>query len=131
MVFCLKTKKMRIFGSKKMAKIVLEGIEFYAFHGYYAQENKIGNRFVVDVEMEAEVEAASQADMLSKTVNYEKVYALVEMEMKNPSKLLETVAFNIKNRIVEAFPQLQAVVVRISKYNPPLGGKILRVYVEL
>ena len=114
-----------------MAKIVLEGIEFYAFHGYYAQENKIGNRFVVDVEMEAEVEAASQADMLSKTVNYEKVYALVEMEMKNPSKLLETVAFNIKNRIVEAFPQLQAVVVRISKYNPPLGGKILRVYVEL
>lgn len=122
---------MRIFGSKKMAKIVLEGIEFYAFHGYYAQENKIGNRFVVDVEMEAEVEAASQADMLSKTVNYEKVYALVEMEMKNPSKLLETVAFNIKNRIVEAFPQLQAVVVRISKYNPPLGGKILRVYVEL
>jgi dihydroneopterin aldolase len=116
-----------------MAKIVLEGMEFYAFHGYYPEETAIGGRFVVDVWIDTDFTTAAQTDALGHTVNYEVVYNIVACAMKKPAKLLETVGFGIKSDILQAFGGLctDDLLVRISKYNPPLGGKVLRTYIEV
>ncbi len=108
-----------------MAKIILENMEFYAFHGCYAEERTIGGTYLVTVELEADLAKAAQTDNVNNTINYETVYNLVKREMAQPSNLIEHVAYRIKNAIQTAFEQAN-VTVKVSKIAPPLGGKIDR-----
>ena len=105
-----------------MGYISLEGLEFYSHHGYYDEERKIGNKFSVDISIEVDFDLASHSDDLDQTINYEKVYAIVKSEMEQPSKLLEHIIQRIQSSLVMKFPQIQSLVVSISKYNPPIGG---------
>lgn len=107
-----------------MAKIILENMEFYAFHGCYAEERKIGCTYRVSVELTLDLDAACRSDQLSDTINYETVYQLVKCEMEQPSNLIEHVAFRIKQSLLAAFPTLEGVTVTLTKLAPPLGGKI-------
>ncbi len=114
-----------------MGTISVEGMEFYAYHGCFEEEQVIGTRFNVDLFLETETGNAEKSDALSDTVNYQVVYRLVAEEMAVKSKLLEHVARRILDRIAKEFPQVTAMRVKVSKLNPPLGGKIDRVCVEL
>ncbi|HSZ24990.1 MAG TPA: dihydroneopterin aldolase [Cytophagaceae bacterium] len=113
------------------AEIVLEGLEFYAYHGVYEQEQKIGNRFSVDIKILFDYIFQQGIEDLGKTVNYEKLYQCAREEMKTPSKLLETLAANIIERIFETHGNVVSVEVSVSKYNPPVGGRCERAKVTL
>lgn len=104
-------------------KISLEGLEFHAFHGVYPHERESGNFFVVDVSVETDFSMAANHDDLEGTVNYETIFRIVKEEMDRPSKLLETVAAKIIRDIFAAFPAASQVDLKISKLNPPIGGK--------
>ena len=52
-----------------MGKIIIEEMEFYAFHGHYQEEQIVGNRFLVDLELEADLSSAAQSDQLEDAVN--------------------------------------------------------------
>ena len=106
-------------------------MEFYAFHGCYAEERVVGATFLVTLEMEANLETASHNDNLCDTINYEAVYQIVKAEMQQSSNLIEHVAYRIKHAVCTAFPQLAAVSVSVSKLAPPLGGKIDRATVVI
>ncbi len=116
-----------------MAKSVisLSGMEFYAFHGCYDLEQRVGNRFVVDVEMEAELGDAPGRDDISSTVNYLDVYRAVEKEMRVKSRILENVAVRIAAAVIAGFAQVERVEVRVSKMAPPLGGKVASASVKV
>jgi len=103
-------------------KITLEGLEFHAYHGVYPHERSSGNKFEVDVVVETEILDSAFQDDLSGTINYEDVYVLVKKEMEKPSKLLERVAFNIGEAILNKFKSAKNAEVKISKFNPPIGG---------
>jgi len=103
-------------------KISLEGLEFHAYHGVYAHERSSGNKFEVDISVEAKLQERVLEDDLSGTINYESLYQVVREEMERPSKLLETVGYGIAQRILAAFAEALHVEVRISKFNPPIGG---------
>ena len=103
-------------------KVILEGLEFHAYHGVYPHERSSGNKFEVDVIVETEFGNAAFQDDLSGTINYEDVYALVKSEMEKPSKLLERVGHSIAEQILKAFPDAITVQISISKFNPPIGG---------
>lgn len=103
-------------------RIALEGMEFFAFHGYYDEEQKIGNKYGVDLCIDTDLHAAAQADDLHKTINYEVLYKLVHEEMKVPARLLEHLGHRIIDRVYGRFPHLKRVKVNIYKFNPPLGG---------
>lgn len=105
------------------ARIGLEGLEFHAFHGVYPHERESGNWFEVDITVEAEITSAALHDDLSGTVNYETLYRIVKDEMEKPSKLLETVAHHIAEDVLQELPAALNVTLRISKINPPIGGK--------
>ena len=72
-----------------MAFISLEGMEFYAHHGYYEEERKIGSKYSVDVKLELDLDLAAREDKLEGTVDYEKVYELVSKVMSKEAALLE------------------------------------------
>ncbi len=103
-------------------KVALEGLEFHAYHGVYPHERSSGNKFEVDVMVETEFNATAFQDDLSGTINYEDLYALVKNEMDKPSKLLETVGHAIAEKILKSFATAINVEVKISKFNPPIGG---------
>jgi 7,8-dihydroneopterin aldolase/epimerase/oxygenase len=103
-------------------KVALEGLEFHAYHGVYPHERSSGNKFEVDVMVDTEFTDAAFHDDLSGTINYEDLYAIVKEEMAKPSKLLETVGHAIAKKTLDYFPDARAVEVRISKFNPPIGG---------
>jgi dihydroneopterin aldolase len=113
------------------AEIVLEGLEFYAYHGVYEQEQKIGNRFSVDIKILFDYTFQKGIEDLSKTVNYEKLYQCAQAEMKTPSKLLETLAANIIESIFVTHANIFSVEVSVSKFNPPVGGRCERAKVTL
>src|SRR5579871_2977396 len=102
--------------------VALEGLEFHAYHGVYPQERSSGNKFEVDVNVETQFENAAFNDDLSGTINYEDLYALVKAEMEKPSKLLERVGHAIAEKILSTFQSATSVEVKISKFNPPIGG---------
>lgn len=110
-----------------MGKIVLEGMEFFAYHGCFHEERIIGNRFVVEVWLEADTSRAELSDLLEDTINYQSVYRIVSHEMEQKSRLLEHVARRILDSVKNNFPGITSVQVRISKVNPPLGGKVKQV----
>ncbi len=114
-----------------MGKISLEGMEFYARHGYYEEERIIGNKYSVDVQIETDFSEAAKADKIEGTVNYEKVYEIVAEVMNIDALLLEHLAGKMINKLKDSFPNVIAVKVKISKYNPPIKGLCHRATVEL
>jgi dihydroneopterin aldolase len=114
-----------------MGIISVEGMEFYAYHGCFKEEQLIGTRFVVDLYIQTDTHEAEFTDDLASTVNYQSLYTLVAEEMIITAKLLEHVARQILNRIVKEFPLISSARIKISKMNPPVGGKVERVCVEL
>jgi dihydroneopterin aldolase len=111
-------------------KIGVIEAEFYAYHGYYAGENKMGHTFVVDAIVTYHHQAMASDD-LSLTVNYETIYAICKEEMQNSQKLLETVIFNIGTRIKALSKDIQATKVSIRKKGVQLGGKVDCTWVEV
>ncbi len=107
---------------KLKGKVVLEGLEFHAYHGIYPEERSSGNKFEVDIAVNTSFEESAFHDDLSGTINYEEIYLIVKNEMEKPSKLLESVAHSIAQKILDSFSAALKVEVTISKFNPPIGG---------
>lgn len=107
---------------KALAVISLEEMEFFAYHGFYEEEQKIGNKYSVDVHIEANVSRAVYSDKLADTLNYEAVYQIVAEEMQKPTRLLEHLAQRIIDSILQKFSMAEKVSVSVSKFNPPVGG---------
>lgn len=105
-----------------MGVIALEGMVFYGHHGYYPEERSTGNRYSVDMEIDVDFSEAAEDDVLSGTVNYEEVYAIVAEVMQQETHLLEHLANKMARQVKIRFPNTQQIRVSVSKYNPPIKG---------
>lgn len=107
-----------------MSKILLEEMEFFAYHGCFKEEQIIGNQFVVNIELETDTTQAEQSDDLHHTVNYQEVYNTVREQIAIKSHLLEHVGRRMVDAIMERFVAITYLKLKISKMNPPMGGKM-------
>lgn len=114
-----------------MGLIRIEQMEFYSYHGCFEEERIVGNRFIVDLEMWTDMDRACETDRIGDALNYQTAYDLIKSEMKTKSYLLEHIACRILDALFRNFPQLEKATVKVSKMNPPMGGKIGSVSVEL
>ena len=106
-------------------KIQLEGLVFYGFHGISPAEQELGQRFVVDLEVQRDLRPAGLSDDPADTINYSRMYRLVKEIMEGPSrKLLENLAESVAQGILENF-EVAAVRVRVKKPEVPMKGSIL------
>lgn len=113
-----------------MGKIALEGMQFYAYHGVYEEEQIIGNNFMVDIYIETSYGAAAETDDIQDTLNYETVYLVIQTEMKKTVRLLETLIENIIHSLKYQFSSIQEVKLRIRKQNPIPGHRVGSSFVE-
>jgi 7,8-dihydroneopterin aldolase/epimerase/oxygenase len=114
-----------------MSVISIEGMEFFAYHGCFKEEQVIGTKFNIDLYLTVNTSKAEESDNLYDTVNYQEVFRLVKKEMEVTSKLLEHVGRRILLRISTVFPQVEKATLKIKKLNPPLGGKMDFVSISL
>jgi 7,8-dihydroneopterin aldolase/epimerase/oxygenase len=114
-----------------MGLIHIENMEFYSFHGHFKEERIVGNKFLVDVTIETDMDLPSKSDILKDAVNYQKVYELIKQQMELKSHLLEHIAGRILNAIYAEMEGIIKATVKVSKMNPPMGGKIGSVSIVL
>ena len=106
-----------------MITVLLKGAEFFAYHGYYPEEQILGGRFVVDLAVSFN-EHGNANDQLKNTINYERLHHICCNEMKNPHKLIETVAQAIADKIKNDYPFTERIELTVKKLNPPMKGSI-------
>jgi len=114
-----------------MGLICIENMEFYAYHGHFKEEQIVGNRFLVDLTIETDTDAPARSDNLKDAVNYQRAYEIVKREMEIKSHLLENIAGRILDVLYRELSGIQKATVRVSKMNPPMGGRIERVSVTM
>ena len=110
--------------------ITLETMKFHAFHGMMTEEHIIGGSYLTDISYTIETNAV-ETDRIEDTVNYAVLFELVKEEMKTSSHLIEHVAGRIMKAIKARFPEIQTLVVKVTKLNPPVNGEIASVSVML
>lgn len=110
--------------------IHLKGMEFYGYHGVLEEENDLGQRFLVDLDI-TPLHWAGCTDSIDDTVNYAEVFAVVRDCVENKKfKLLETLAEEIASRVLEQFACTR-IRVEIHKPNAPIPGIFSDVSVEI
>ncbi|KQR67400.1 dihydroneopterin aldolase [Pedobacter sp. Leaf176] len=109
--------------------VALKDVKCFALHGYYPEEQILGNHFVIDLKTEFTPQGFD--DELAQTVNYEDLNTIIREEMKNTQKLLETVLSNIISKIIKLYPFVETVNVSMKKLNPPMPGQIGHSFVKL
>ena len=112
-------------------RILIHGVQFYGHHGVRDEERKLGQRFLVDVEILLDLREAGRRDDLTSSVDYERVHALVMgIGTGEQFRLLEALAERIASAVLEQF-RVQQVTVRATKPAPPLSGIAGSVSVEI
>lgn len=102
-------------------RIHVEGIEFHGLHGLLPEERVLGHRFRVDAALELDLASAGRTDDLEQTVDYAAVArAVVEVGIGPSVCLVEALAERIASRLLEQFPRLDAVELRVAKLQPPV-----------
>lgn len=114
-----------------MGIIKVENIRVYAHHGCLKEETKIGSDYRVDLEIKANLKTSALSDELADTVDYVLLNKIVFEEMQQPSKLLETVAKRILNRIFKEDALVKKATISVSKLNPPIGGDVEMVTIKM
>lgn len=114
-----------------MGIIRVTNIRVYAFHGCLVEESKIGSDYRVDVAVKANLQTSAKSDELADTVDYVHINRIVKEEMAIRSKLLEHVAKRILNRIFDEIAIANEATVEVSKLNPPIGGNVQMVTIEM
>lgn len=110
-----------------MSFIDIEKMDFYAFHGCFAEEAAIGTHFSVDLRVGLDTSRAQQSDCIDDTVSYLDIYQTVKRQMEISSHLLEHVAERIAVSVLDEFPPIEYIRVKVTKLNPPLGGRMFGV----
>lgn len=105
-------------------KITLHEMRFYAYHGVFAQEQRVGNHFIVELSFWADIAESLHRDELEETISYADVYEVIKAEMTIPSRLLEHVVGRISERLFATFPRMQRIALTLSKCNPPFPGEV-------
>ena len=114
-----------------MGKIRLNNIRVHAWHGCLKEESIIGSDYRVDLEVSSDLSKPSVSDSLSDTVDYVHLNNIVKEEMGIKSKLLEHVAQRILKRIFLEIESITVAEVSVSKINPPIGGDVESVSVNI
>jgi len=109
--------------------VALKDVKFFALHGYYPEEQLIGNHFLVSTTVTFLPSEDSEA--LQHTVNYEVLNDILREEMQRTQQLLESVVKNILQRILQVFPFLLSIEVGIKKLNPCMPGAVGHSFVQL
>lgn len=112
--------------------IRLHNAVFYAYHGVLSDEQTLGGKFEVDVDLHCDLSKGAKSDSLKQTVDYERVYDCIKgLVLGKKYFLIEALANTIADGLLKNFKLVKRVVVRVRKPSAPVKGVIDHVEVEI
>ncbi|MDC3417906.1 dihydroneopterin aldolase [Aquibacillus salsiterrae] len=115
-----------------MDKIYINNAAFYGYHGLFSEENKLGQRFLVDLVLQCDLKVAGKSDRMEDSIDYGHIYSILrEIVEGKPFHLIEAVAEKIAEQLFESFSKLVAVTVKVYKPDPPIPGHYKSVAIEI
>ncbi|WP_185873078.1 dihydroneopterin aldolase [Blattabacterium cuenoti] len=105
-----------------MAIIILDNIKLFGHHGCLPEEKLVGSNFSIKLEVKIDINNVFNDDIYE-TVDYVSLYNIIKEEMKIPSKIIESLAKRIIDRI-NKIKKIKHTKIKICKENPPINGKI-------
>jgi len=123
---------MQVKKKKSLGIIRIHNAVFYAYHGVLTDEQNLGGKFDVDVDLHCDLTRGAKSDHLQDTVNYERVYDCIRsLVLDKKHLLLESLASSIGKGILKNFSKVNSVTIRVRKPGAPVRGVIDHVEVEL
>ena len=113
-----------------MLTIELSNLQFHSFHGVYEEETKTGGNYEVDFIVHIK-ETSLPVQHINETIDYTLFYDIIKQHMEKPTPLLETIVTKIAQQVLNAFPKVEEVSVKIKKLNAPIpffNGKVAASY---
>jgi len=106
-----------------MDKILMKNLSFFGYHGVLSEENKLGQKFFIDAELFVDLKEAGTTDKVEKTVHYGLAYEKIkEIVEGKPLNLIEALAENIAQSILDNFERVNQIKVTVRKPEAPVNG---------
>ncbi|HEY8596042.1 MAG TPA: dihydroneopterin aldolase [Devosiaceae bacterium] len=113
-------------------RIILSDLAFYGYHGVMLEENKLGQRFRIDLECGIDLRPAAASDEVERTVSYDLIYFIVKEATEDTRyKLIESLGQHIVDRLFAAFPPFEWIRIRIRKPEAPIPAVAGEFAIEL
>ncbi len=117
---------------RPMDRILLNDLAFYGYHGVMLEENKLGQRFRIDIECGIDLATAGRSDEVTNTVSYADLYDLVRKATEDERfKLIEALGQHIVDRVFESFAPIEWIRIRIRKPEAPIPATAGEFAIEL
>lgn len=115
-----------------MDRMLLKRMVFYGYHGVFPEENKLGQKYYVDLDLRLDLSRAARSDDVGDTVNYAEIHALVKQIVEGPpAKLIEALTEKIASAVLGTYTIIHTATVSVTKPNPPFDITFDGVTVEL
>jgi dihydroneopterin aldolase len=112
--------------------ILIEKLDIYAYHGFFAEEERLGQRFTLDIALATDIRASAISDSLHDTVDYGKVVAVViEAFTARRFNLLEAAARAVAIAVLERFSPVDRIEITLRKPAPPIPATLSSVGIRL
>jgi len=103
--------------------IFIRGLLVHAHHGVMSHEAKVGQRFVIDLELQIDLAPAGQSDRLADTASYSAIVeTATEAFTRTSYRLVEAAASRVAEAVLAAFPNIAAVQVTVHKPHAPIAA---------
>ena len=103
-------------------RIILKDLGFYGYHGVFAEEAKLGQRFIIDIELGTELTAPATTDDLTTGISYADIYDVIKAAFETPRRqLIEAVANAIIEQLFQSFQTVDWIILRLRKPEAPIA----------
>ncbi|KAK9861879.1 hypothetical protein WJX84_007898 [Apatococcus fuscideae] len=112
--------------------ILLQGLQFFGYHGVLPEEQTLGQKFCVDAKLRCCLKAPGCSDDLKDTISYADIHRDIKAIMEGPPhQLLESVAETISSMLLDSYPKIQAVELRLTKPHVAVPGAFDSLGIEI
>ena len=112
--------------------VFVSGLLIHARHGVMEHEAKVGQRFVLDLELALDLKAAARSDKLVDTVSYAAIVETASGAFTAQShRLVEAAAGAVADALLAAFAVVSSVRVTVRKPHAPIAAIFADVGVTL
>lgn len=110
----------------------MKDLAFFGYHGVMKEETTLGQKFFLDIEIYTDLKKAGKSDAVEDTVHYGEVYNIIKDIVENKRfKLIEALAENIAEVLLENFIKIQEINIIVRKPEAPIAGIFDHVGVDI
>ncbi len=104
-----------------MGTLSFKDLTFYAYHGVFKEEQKIGTYFTVDLIIDTDFSKVFASDYIGDTIDYTKVYQCIKTQMEIKSNTIEHLLHRVGQMLKQEF-KAKKIDLTITKHHPPFKG---------